>query len=353
MVVQLLGRERESAVLDGLLREVRDGRSGVLVLRGEAGAGKSALLDELAGRAGRLRVVRAAGVEAESEFAYSALQRLCAPLLDGPGTPDGPAGLGGLGGLGGLPPVQREALRVAFGLSAGAAPEMLLVGMAVLGLFAEAAAAGPLVCLVDDAQWLDLMSQRILAFVGRRLDRESVLLVFAERTVDGAGDGGFAGLPELPLPGLGDAEARALLERALPGPVDARVRDRIVGEAGGNPLALLELPRGLSPAELAFGLGGPGSGPPPARVEEGFRRRVEALPADSRALLLVAALELGNPLVIEGHGYFARCLQHETDHLHGRLYLDDRPAGGQPGRLPRGLRPRRPGLHRRARRPGR
>ncbi|ROR35743.1 helix-turn-helix transcriptional regulator [Kitasatospora cineracea] len=288
MVVQLLGRERESAVLDGLLRDVRDGRSGVLVLRGEAGAGKSALLDELAGRAGRLRVVRAAGVEAESEFAYSALQRLCAPLLDGPDGPDGP---GGLGGLGGLPPVQREALRVAFGLSAGAAPEMLLVGMAVLGLFAEAAAAGPLVCLVDDAQWLDLMSQRILAFVGRRLDRESVLLVFAERTVDGAGDGGFAGLPELPLPGLGDAEARALLERALPGPVDARVRDRIVGEAGGNPLALLELPRGLSPAELAFGLGGPGSGPPPARVEEGFRRRVEALPADSRALLLVAALE--------------------------------------------------------------
>ncbi|MFJ5885587.1 AAA family ATPase [Kitasatospora cineracea] len=285
MVVQLLGRERESAVLDGLLRDVRDGRSGVLVLRGEAGAGKSALLDELAGRAGRLRVVRAAGVEAESEFAYSALQRLCAPLLDGP------AGPAGLDGLDGLPPVQREALRVAFGLSAGAAPEMLLVGMAVLGLFAEAAAAGPLVCLVDDAQWLDLMSQRILAFVGRRLDRESVLLVFAERTVDGAGDGGFAGLPELPLPGLGDAEARALLERALPGPVDARVRDRIVGEAGGNPLALLELPRGLSPAELAFGLGGPGSGPPPARVEEGFRRRVEALPADSRALLLVAALE--------------------------------------------------------------
>ncbi|MDR3033300.1 MAG: AAA family ATPase, partial [Kitasatospora sp.] len=119
MVVQLLGRERESAVLDGLLRDVRDGRSGVLVLRGEAGAGKSALLDGLAGRAGRLRVVRAAGVEAESEFAYSALQQLCAPLLDGP---DGPARPGG------LPPVQREALRVAFGLSAGAAPELLLVG---------------------------------------------------------------------------------------------------------------------------------------------------------------------------------------------------------------------------------
>ncbi|MFE5586135.1 AAA family ATPase, partial [Kitasatospora sp. NPDC056531] len=273
---QLLGRTRELEVLDRLLREVRDGRSRVLVLRGEAGVGKSALLDHLAGQAAQLQVVRAVGVEAESEFAYSALQRLCAPLLSQ---------------LDRLPPVQQDALRVAFGLSAGNPPEMLLVGIAVLGLFAEAAARSPLVCLVDDAQWLDLMSQRILAFVGRRLDAESVALVFAERITDGKRDDGFSGLPDLPLRGLADADARALLDGVLPGPVDARVRDRIVAETGGNPLALLELPRGLSPAELAFGFGGPGAGPLATRVEDGFRRRVDALPADTRALLLVAAVE--------------------------------------------------------------
>ncbi|MFD7731034.1 ATP-binding protein [Kitasatospora phosalacinea] len=272
---QLVGRERESEVLAGLLREVRDGRSRVLVLRGEAGVGKSALLDRLAEQAARMQVVRAAGVEAESEFAYSALQRLCAPLLPQ---------------LDRLPEVQQDALRVAFGLSAGKAPEMLLVGIAVLGLFAEAAAASPLVCLVDDAQWLDLMSLRILAFVGRRLDAESVALVFTERSTGGGAEE-FAGLPELPLRGLADADARALLDAVLPGPVDARVRDRIVAETGGNPLALLELPRGLSHVELAFGFGGPGTGPLATRLEDGFRRRVDALPEDTRALLLVAAVE--------------------------------------------------------------
>ncbi|MEV6974404.1 ATP-binding protein, partial [Kitasatospora sp. NPDC093806] len=213
---RLLGRGRELEVVDRLLREVRGGRSPVLVVRGEAGVGKSALLDELAVRAersGPLRLVRAAGVEAEAEFAYSALQRLCAPLLSH---------------LDALPAVQREALRVAFGLSAGNPPEMLLVGMAVLGLFAEAGARSPLVCLVDDAQWLDLMSQRILAFVGRRLDAESVALVFAERVTGGRAEEGFAGLPELWVRGLADADARALLDGVLPGPVDARVRDRIV-----------------------------------------------------------------------------------------------------------------------------
>ncbi|MEU6238388.1 ATP-binding protein, partial [Kitasatospora sp. NPDC047058] len=273
---RLLGRNRESAALDRLLREVRDGRSRVLVLRGEAGVGKSALLDHLAEQAAPLQTVRAAGVEAESDFAYSALQRLCAPLLSH---------------LDRLPPVQQDALRVAFGLSAGNPPEMLLVGIAVLSLFAEAATGSPLVCLVDDAQWLDLMSQRILAFVGRRLDAESVALVFAERTTGEKEEDGFSGLPDLPLLGLADADARALLDGVLPGPVDARVRDRIVAETGGNPLALLELPRGLSPAELAFGFGGPGAGPVATRVEDGFRRRVDALPADTRALLLVAAVE--------------------------------------------------------------
>ncbi|MDH6144459.1 DNA-binding CsgD family transcriptional regulator [Kitasatospora sp. GP30] len=273
---QLLGRTRELEALDRLLREVRDGRSQVLVLRGEAGVGKSALLDHLAGQAAQLQTVRAAGVEAESDFAYSALQRLCVPLLSH---------------LDRLPAVQQDALRVAFGLSAGNPPEMLLVGIAVLGLFAEAAAQSPLVCLVDDAQWLDLMSHRILAFVGRRLDAESVALVFAERITGAREEEGFSGLPDLPLHGLADADARALLDGVLPGPVDARVRDRIVAETGGNPLALLELPRGMSPAELAFGFGGPGAGPLASRIEDGFRRRVDALPADTRALLLVAAVE--------------------------------------------------------------
>ncbi|NUR61846.1 MAG: AAA family ATPase [Catenulispora sp.] len=280
---QLLGRHREREELDRLLRDVREGRSRVLVLRGEPGIGKSALLDYLAARGTGMQTVRAAGVEAESEFAYSALQSLCAPLLSR---------------IDRLPEVQQDALRVAFGLSAGNPPEMLLVGLAVLSLFSEAAAESPLLCLVDDAQWLDLMSQRILNFVGRRLDAESVALVFAERIGDGAdgadradGTEGVTGLPELPLTGLPDAQARALLDAVLPGLVDDRVRDRIVAETGGNPLALLELPRGLSPAELAFGFGGPGVAPLATRVEEGFRRRVEALPADTRTLLLTAAVE--------------------------------------------------------------
>ncbi|MEY9928019.1 DNA-binding CsgD family transcriptional regulator [Catenulispora sp. GP43] len=276
---QLLGRSREREELDRLLREVRQGRSRVLVLRGEAGIGKSALLDYLAAQAtqaGQMQVVRAAGVEAESDFAYSALQSLCAPLLSH---------------VDRLPPVQQEALRVAFGLSAGNPPEMLLVGLAVLGLFSEAAAESPLLCLVDDAQWLDLMSQRILTFVGRRLEAESVALVFAERILDVDDGTGVTGLPELPVRGLADAEARALLDSVLSAPVDDRVRDRIIAETGGNPLALLELPRGLSSAELAFGFGGLGVASLSTRVEAGFRRRIDALGADTRMLLLAAAVE--------------------------------------------------------------
>ncbi|MFC5668369.1 AAA family ATPase, partial [Kitasatospora misakiensis] len=279
---RLLGRHRELEALDLLLRELRDGRSRVLVLRGEAGIGKSALLDHVAVRAARMQVVRTDGIEAESDFAYSGLQRLCAPLLSH---------------LDRLPQVQQDALRVAFGLSAGPAPELLLVGMAVLGLFAEAAAGNPLVCLVDDAQWLDLMSLRILGFVGRRLDAESVALVFAERVTDGEGD--LADLPGLPLRGLADADARALLDSALPGPTDPRVRDRLVAETGGNPLALLELPQGLSAAELAFGFGGHGVAPLATRVEEGFRRRIDALPEATRTLLLLAAVEpVGDELLL-------------------------------------------------------
>jgi DNA-binding CsgD family transcriptional regulator/tetratricopeptide (TPR) repeat protein len=270
----LRGRRRECDTLDNVLRDVRAGHSRVLVLRGEAGAGKTALLNYLTEHVRTGRATRAAGVEPESEIAYSALQHLCAPLLDH---------------LDGLPEPQRDALATAFGLSPGNPPEALLVGLAVLGLFAEAAADQPLVCIVDDVQWVDRMSEVILTFVARRLDAESVALVFAVRS---PGDEQvLGGLPDLRVEGLPVADARALLDAVLPGPVDDRVRDRIVAETRGNPLALLELPRGLTPAELAFGFGAQSATPLVSRVEEGFQRRVTALPADTRRLLLTAAVE--------------------------------------------------------------
>lgn len=269
----LRGRAAELAQLDGVLRDVRSGRSRVLVVRGEAGVGKTALLDRLVDDASRCRVVRAAGVEAESEVAYAVLQQVCAPLL---------------GHLDALPAPQREALSTAFGLGAGAPPATLVIGLAVLGLLAEAAQEHPLVCVVDDVQWLDRMSEVVLTFVARRLEAESVALVFGARSPD---DGGMlADLPELRVAGLAAPEARALLDAVVPGPLDDAVRDRIVAETGGNPLALLELPRDLSPAELAFGLGAP-DGSVASLVEDGFAARIAALPEDTRRLLLVAALD--------------------------------------------------------------
>ncbi|WP_422735567.1 ATP-binding protein [Micromonospora sp. WMMD729] len=274
MGFDLLGRQRERDVLDRLMHDVRAGQSRVLVLRGEAGVGKTALLDHVTERTRPDRVVRVAGVEAETDLAYAALQLLCAPLLTH---------------LDRLPEPQRDALATAFGLQAGPPPEGLLVGLAVLGLLAEAAAEQPLVCVVDDAQWLDRMSEVILTFVARRLDAESVALLFAvespteEQLLDG--------LPELWVEGLPEADARALLDLVLPGLVDTQVRDRIVAETRGNPLALIELPRGLSPAELAFGFGGHSATPVAGRVEAGFQHRIAALPPDSRRLLLTAAVE--------------------------------------------------------------
>jgi DNA-binding CsgD family transcriptional regulator len=280
--VPLRGRQQEQETLDNLLRAVRSGQSRALVLRGEAGSGKTALLDYLVAQAGFARVLRASGVEAESEIAYSALQQLCAPLLEH---------------LGGLPETQRTALRTVFGLAAGPPPERLLVGVAVLGLFAEAASRRPLLCVVDDVQWIDVASAVTLGFVARRLSAESVALVFAARS---PGDERIsAGLPELPVQGLPDAEARALLDSVLSGPIDSRVRDRIVAETRGNPLALLELPKGLSPTELAFGFGDQNAGPLASRVEDGFHRRVMEQPADTRTLLLAAAVEpIGDPLLL-------------------------------------------------------
>ena len=249
----LRGRQHECEVLDRLVADARAGHSGVLVMRGEAGIGKSALLEFLAERAADARIARATGVESEMELAFAGLHQLCAPMLDH---------------LDHLPGPQRDALSTAFGLSDGGAPDRFLVGLAVLSLLADVAEERPLVCLVDDAQWLDQASAQTLTFVARRLLAEPIALVFAART--GGPDQRFGGLPELPVRGLGDAHARALLEAALRSPLDEAVRDRIVAESHGNPLALLELPGSLTPAELAGGFGLPGTNSLASLIEQGF-----------------------------------------------------------------------------------
>jgi DNA-binding CsgD family transcriptional regulator len=276
----LTDRRGERGVLDQLINAVRAGGSRVLVVRGEPGVGKSALLDYLAGRASGCRVARAAGVESEMELAFAGLHQLLAPALDR---------------IDRLPGPQREALRTAFGLRAGPVPDRFLVGLAVLGLVSEVAGERPLICVVDDEQWLDRASMQALGFAARRLAADPVGLVFAAR-VTGAE---LAGLPELAVEGLGDEDARALLDSALTGPVDARVRDLIVAETRGNPLALLELPRGVAPAELAGGFGLPGAGPLPGRIEDSFRRQLEGLPEQTRRLLALAAADpSGDPLLV-------------------------------------------------------
>lgn len=273
----LRGRRNECEPLDRLLTDVRSGTSRVLVLRGEAGIGKTALLEYLVGNATGCRIARAAGVESQMELAFAGLHQLCAPLMDY---------------VDRLPVPQREALSVAFGLRAGDAPDRFLVGLAVLGLLAEAAEDQPLICVVDDAQWLDQVSARTLAFVARRVLAERIALVFGERTsFTDSGGTPLSGLPELPIRGLRDTEARALLESAIPGRIDAGVVDRIVAEARGNPLALLELPRGLTGAELAGGYARPDVRPVVTQIEESFLRRIEALPDSARRLLLAAAAE--------------------------------------------------------------
>jgi DNA-binding CsgD family transcriptional regulator/tetratricopeptide (TPR) repeat protein len=270
----LRGRGSECRALDRLVADARAGRSAVLVLRGEAGAGKSALLEFVVTRAPDCRIARAAGVESEMELAFAGLHQLCGPMLDH---------------LDHLPGPQRDALSTAFGLSADGAPDRFLVGLAVLSLLADVAEDQPLVCVVDDAQWLDQASAQALAFVARRLLAEPVALVFAARS--GGPKQGLEGLPELPVRGLSAVDARGLLAAALRGPLDEAVRDRIVAESRGNPLALLELPRGLTPAELAGGFGLPGVTPLASLIEQGFVRRLEPLAAQTRQLLLTAAAE--------------------------------------------------------------
>src|SRR5580698_1803738 len=268
----LLDRLPERAALSRLLEAARAGRSGVLVMRGEPGVGKTALLDWAVEAAAGLRVARVAGVESEMELAFAALQQLCAPML---------------GQLEGLPDPQRAALGVAFGLETGAAPDRFLVGLAVLGLLSGVAGRQPLLCVVDDAQWLDRASAQALAFVARRLLADPVALVFAMREPGEE----FRGLPELLVGGLDEGDARELLGSVVGGPLDERVRDRIVAETRGNPLALLELPRGVP--------GLPGLPGLPGRIEDSFRGRLEVLPAATRQLLLVAAAEpTGEPALV-------------------------------------------------------
>jgi DNA-binding CsgD family transcriptional regulator len=276
----LLGRLPECATLSQLLDAARGGRSGVLVLRGEPGVGKTALLEYAIESAAGLRVARVAGVESEMELAFAALQQLCAPMLDN---------------LESLPDPQRDALGVAFGLTAGQAPDRFLVGLAALGLLSEAAERQPLLCVIDDAQWLDRASAQALAFVARRLLAEPVALLIAARE---PGED-FRGLPELIVGGLRDGDARELLGSVVRGHMDEQVRDRLVAETRGNPLALLELPRGVTPAELAGGFGVPGAAGLPGRIEDNFRRRLEGLPAATQRLMLVAAAEpAGEPALL-------------------------------------------------------
>jgi DNA-binding CsgD family transcriptional regulator len=276
----LRGRRTECALLDRMLAAVREGESRTLVVRGEAGVGKSALLQYAVEAAPDLEVVRAVGVESEMELPFASLHQLCAPMLDG---------------LGRLPAPQRDALRVVFGLDAGPPPDGFLVGLAVLSLLSELAEERPLLCVVDDSQWLDQASARTLGFVARRLRAEPVGLVFAARE---PGDE-LRGLPELEVLGLRDVDARALLRSVVRFVLDARVRDRIVAETRGNPLALLELPRGLTATQLAGGFGLLGARALPGRIEESFRQRLAELPSETERWLVVAAAEpIGDPLLV-------------------------------------------------------
>jgi DNA-binding CsgD family transcriptional regulator len=273
-----LGRDAERQAVEMLITRARVGRSGVLVVRGEAGIGKSALLDHVrdAADSSGFRIESSIGVAAEAQFAFAGLHQLCAPLFDRADA---------------LPDPQRSALGVAFGRRGGAAPDRFLIGLATLNLFAEVAEEAPLLCLVDDAQWLDEASAQVVAFVARRLAAERIALVLAARDRSDGASSVFMGLPELRLGGLGSTDAHALLSRAVRTPLDERVRGRIVAEARGNPLALLELPLTLQSSDGAGGFELPGVQNVPQRIEENFRSRSAGLPTETRLFLLVAAAE--------------------------------------------------------------
>jgi AAA ATPase domain len=271
---RLIGRGSKRRTLDRLLEAARAGRSAVMVLRGEAGVGKTALLDYLLARSSDFRAARSVGVESEMELAFAGMHQLCAPML---------------GYMERLPAPQRDALRVAFGLASGSAPDRFLIGLAALTLLSEAAEERPLICVVDDAQWLDAASVRCLAFAARRLLAEPIAMVFAVREL--SAEDALSGLPELRVTGLADHDARALLASVIRGPLDEQVRGQILAETRGNPLALLELTRGLGPNKLAGGFALPDARPLTSRIEQSFVERVQALPPATRELLLIAAAE--------------------------------------------------------------
>lgn len=276
--MDLFGRRVERMAVEDLLVGARAGRSGTLVVRGEAGIGKTAVLEHARGTAAAagMRVASLVGVDSETDFAYAGLHQLCAPLMDRAGS---------------LPEPQQAALGVAFGLHGGATPDRFLVGLATLNLLAEVAEDGALVCLVDDAQWLDHASAQILAFVARRLAAERLALVFAVRDHGGSETHPLAGLPEIRLDGLEETDARTLLTITTRTPLDDGVRDRVVAEARGNPLALLELAQGAQPGQMAGGFELPDVLSVPHRIEDSFKRRSARLPAATQSLLLVAAAE--------------------------------------------------------------
>jgi DNA-binding CsgD family transcriptional regulator len=281
----LLDRRSECEALDRVVADVRTGQSRAMVLWGDVGIGKTALLDYTLEQATGCRAIRASGVEAEREIAFAALHQVCVPMLTE---------------LDPLPAPQRAALRTAFGLEGGSPPDRFMVGLAVLGLFAEVAQARPLLLSIDDAQWLDLASAQVLGFAARRLGTESVGMLFAARASgEQTSVPELAGLSAMRVAGLPDDDARALLALAHPGPVDDRVLDRVVAECQGNPLALLELPRGFTPAELAGGFGLFSTTELPRRIEESFRRQVATLSPTTRQVLLVAASEpVGDPVLV-------------------------------------------------------
>ena len=278
--MRLFGRRAECSVIDDLLASVRAGDSRSLVLQGDPGVGKSALLEYAVERASDCRVTRTAGVESEMELAFAGLQQLCGPVI---------------GGVEHLPAPQRDALRIAFGMTAGPPPDRFMVSLAVLSLMSDTAAERPLVCVIDDAQWIDTASAQVLAFVARRLMAESSAMIFAARQPSSH----LADLPQLVIAGLAKDDAHALLDTALTAPLDSQVRDQIVVETRGNPLAILELPRGMSPGELAGGFGLPGAGDFAGSLEESFSQRLAALPDSTRQLLLLASAETaGDPALL-------------------------------------------------------